>query len=77
MPTYSPQVCHTGSGVCDSQILLSLLKQTDKMPSLEVCPGAPRLKFSEQILLMSHWYGNTWDLQSVVLYQAATTSCFL
>ena len=47
MPTYSSQVCHTGSGVCDIRISLSLLKQPDKMPSLEVCPGALRLKIGE------------------------------
>lgn len=47
MPTYSSQVRHTSSGACERQIPFSLLKQPDKMPSLEVCPGALRIKISE------------------------------
>lgn len=47
MPTHSYQVCHTGSGVCDRQISLSLLEQPGRMPSLEVCPGALGLKINE------------------------------
>lgn len=41
---YSAQVCHTASDVSNSQILLSLLNQSDIMPNLELSPGAFRLK---------------------------------
>lgn len=47
MSPYRAQVCHTTSGVSNSQIFLSLQNQSDIMPSLEKCPAATRLKINE------------------------------